>query len=460
MMDEEANRWWPVIAGGLSVFMVQLDVTIVTVALPSIEADLDTDVVVTQWVVLGYLLLLIALSPCAGRWIDVADPRRALRFASTGFAATSVAAGLSPGIAWLVGARIAQGGFAVVLLGLAPALAGQAVAPRARGRAIGLVMLFGPIGGMAGPVVGGQLVEALGWPWIFYVNVPIAAAVVAAGARQLPLGARLPRPPLAWLAEAATLGGSAVALLLALSLGVDVSPAWLLAAVAAVPLLAAWSRLPASVTVRRLVSRPPVAAPHLALLLAYTSLFTLMFLVPFYLQRGLDMAPGRAGVVMLWFPGAVAAVGLPAGVLADRIGARSVATAGAALIAGGLASLVLVDGSASGAGVGWRLAVVGAGFGLFNGQAQVMVMDAAPAAQLGLVSGTTTLTRQLGTALGSAAGAAVWASAADLWPGAAFGCGLAAVCVAVLALGPRALRPAFERRPPSSEGAARATAEP
>jgi MFS family permease len=459
MSDEQPNRWWAVIASGLSVFMVQLDVTIVTVALPSIEADLGTDVFATQWVVLGYLVPLIALGLCAGRWIDVADPRRALRFASTGFAASSVAAGLSPGIGWLVSARVVQGGFAVVLLGLAPALAGLAVAPRVRGRAIGLVMLFGPIGGMVGPVVGGQIVESIGWPWIFHVNVPIAAAVVAAGARQLPLGPRLPRPPLAWLAEAATLGGAAVALLLGLSLGVDVAPAWLLLVVGAVPLVVAWGRLPASAAVRRVMAAPAVAGPHLALLTTYAALFTLMFLVPFFLQRGLDISPGRAGVVMLWFPGAVAAFGLPAGVLADRVGARWVAVAGGALITGGLASLTLVDASASGTGVGLRLAVVGAGFGLFNGQTQVMVMDGAPA-HLGLVSGTTTLTRQLGIALGSAAGAGVWASAADLRPGAALGCGLAAAGVVVLARRPRALRPAFEDRSPSSVRAARAPAEP
>lgn len=142
MQDAGTNRWWPVFSAGLAVFMVQLDVTIVNVALPTIETDLGTRVVVTEWVVLGYLLPLIGLSLGAGRWLDVADTRRALRLASVGFAVFSVGAGLARDISLLIAARVGQGVLAVVLLALAPVIATVAVQPQARGRAIGIAMLL------------------------------------------------------------------------------------------------------------------------------------------------------------------------------------------------------------------------------------------------------------------------------------------------------------------------------
>lgn len=430
-----SDRWWPVLAGGLAVFMVQLDVTIVNVALPNIEDDLGTRVVVTQWVVLGYLLPLIGLSLGAGRWIDVADPRRALGLAATGFAATSVAAGAAPGIAWLVAARAGQGVCAVVLLALAPVLATQAIRPQARARAIGIIMLLGPLGGMTGPAVGGQLVETVGWRWIFYVNVPMAAAVLAAGARQLPVGTRLPWPRRSWLVEALTFGGAAVALLVGLSLGADVSAGWLLVGLLAVPLLLGWCATAAARTVRRVVAAPGVLAPHVGLGLSYTALFTILFLVPFFLQRTLDVPPGTTGWALLAFPAAVAVVGLPAGVVADRVGARPVALGGALAMLTGLVLLVPLDRAAAVGDVAWRLALVGAGFGLFNGQTQVVAMGNAPATHLGMIGGTTTLIRQLGAALGATLGAAFWSGARGGADAGADGLRQGAMLGAVLAVG-------------------------
>src|SRR5687767_12863876 len=115
-----ANRWSLVVAAGLVVFMAQLDATIVLVALPSIQSDLGVSAAATQWVVLAYVVPLIALTLLSGRWIDVVGHRRALGIGTAGFALASALAGLAPRPDLLIGARIGQGAMAALLLALAP----------------------------------------------------------------------------------------------------------------------------------------------------------------------------------------------------------------------------------------------------------------------------------------------------------------------------------------------------
>ncbi|MCT2582814.1 MFS transporter [Actinophytocola gossypii] len=438
----ERNRWGLVAAAGLAVFVAQLDATIVNVALPAIQESLGTSTAVVQWVVLGYLTPVIGLGLCAGRWVDAVDPRRALRLACAGFAVSSVAAGLAPGIGWLVAARLAQGTFAAVLLALSPVLATVSVRPDARARAFGVVMLFGTAGGMTGPVLGGWIVESFGWPWIFYLAVPAVGAVALLAARQLPLGDRLGWPARRWLVEAATFGGGAVAVLVGLSFAVAEGPAWALVAVLAVPLVAAWFRGPDAVPVRELLGTRGVLGPHLALVAVYAALFATTFLLPFVLQRGLGTTPSTAGLVLLAFPVAALVTSYGAGLVADRLGTRPVAVAGVGVIVAGLVLLLVAGGGP--ADLGWRLAVVGAGFGLFNGQLQVFLMGNAPSSRLGLTAATSNLVRQLGVAFGSAAGAALWAvSGADaLRVGVALGVGLAvAAGIALVRTRPSAVVP-------------------
>lgn len=383
------DRWVLVVAASLAIFVAQLDATIVNVALPSIA-----DASVGQWVVLGYLAPIIGLALCAGRWVDANDPRRALRSACLGFAVFTVLCGLSPSVGWLIAARVGQGTFAVVLLALAPVLTTVAVPPSKRARAFGISMLFGTAGGMTGPVLGGWLVESFGWPWIFYVTVPVLVLVVVLSARALPLGDRLTPPS---LAEAVTFGGGAVSVLL----GLSVSPWFLVGAV----LLVVWWR--GASAVRALLKSPGVLGPHVALVFVYSGLFLVTFVLPFFLRD-----PSTAGWVLLAFPVSALLTAYAAGQVADRVGTRVVALCGVGVIAAGLASLVVAGGAPG--DIAWRLALVGAGFGLFNGQVQVFLMGNAPRERLGVTAATSNLVRQVGIAAGSAAGAALWSAVGGL----------------------------------------------
>lgn len=355
----EANNSRLVGTAGLIIYMAQLDTTIVQVALPTIESDLTTRTALTQWVVLGYLVPLVGLTLLSGRWLDTVGHRAALTTGAAGFAVTSIAAGLAPHFAWLSTARLAQGVFAAVLLALAPVLAVQSVHPATRGRALAVVGALAPLGAMSGPVVGGFLVDFLGWPWVFYVTAPVAFAAILVGRCQLFDGGRLRLPQFRWLNEVALLGGAAVAVLLALSLAADRHPGWLLVAAAAPPLLEGWRRSAVSAPVRGLLALPGMAGPHLSFLTAYSALLAVQFLAPFYLTRELGVSTVTAGTSLLALPAATALAGPISGALSDRAGPRPVALAGAAI--GSVGLLLLVPLSRSTWLGDWRRSASGSG---------------------------------------------------------------------------------------------------
>lgn len=429
----EADNWWLVGTAGLIIYMAQLDATIVQVALPTIEGDLGTRTAVVQWVVLGYLVPLVGLTLLSGRWLDTVGHRAALTAGATGFAVTSIAAGLAPHVAWLITARLAQGAFAAVLLALAPVLAVQSVRPASRGRALAVVGALAPLGAMSGPVVGGLLVDSLGWPWVFYVTAPVAFGAILVGRRQLSEGGRLRPPQLQWLTEVALLGGAAVAVLLALSLVADRHWGWLLVAAAAPPLLGAWRRSAVSAPVRDLLALPGMGGPHLSFLTAYAALLAVQFLAPFYLTRELGISTAVAGTTLLALPAATALAGPLSGALSDRAGPRPVALAGAAINTVGLLLLVPLSDTWSAVDVAWRLATLGFGFGLFVTPTMTMAMSIAPAGRQGLAAATTNLARMLGLSLGPAVATLAWATAGYTLPGLRTGV-VAALLAGVLTL--------------------------
>ncbi len=403
------SHWWPVVGCGLVVFMATLDTSIVAVALPVLERDFGVPTAATEWVVLGYLLPLVALTLPAGRWLDRTGPRAALLAAVAGFALASAAAGLAPALGWLVAARLAQGAFAGLLFAVVPLVVVRSVPEGAAGRASALVMTLGPLGAVSGPPLGGLIVEFWGWPWIFYINLPAAALVAAIALAALPPDA-LRRPGRDVAGEAALLGGAAAALLVSLSFTASHGVGWLALAPAAVPFLAVWWRTAASRPVRAL-ARTPAAGPIAAVLLNALAISLVEFLAPFYLQRTLGLsALGTAGAILA-MPVAMVLGGPVGGVLADRWSAARAAVLGLAVAGAGGLSLVFADAGWRPADLAWRLALVGLGTGLFAGPNFAAIMSGAPAGLQGGAGAAQSLARQLGFALGPALATAVWASA-------------------------------------------------
>jgi MFS family permease len=390
-------------------FMAQLDATIVVVALPSMQADFGIGPGVGEWVVLGYMLPLIAMALPGGRWLDGVGRRPALLVSAAGFAAASVAAGLSPGMWWLLCGRVLQGAFAAILFALLPVLTTEAVRPQNRGRAMGVVMTLGSLGGVAGPLIGGILVGTLGWRWIFYLTAPPCVALMVIGWRQLAGSGRLRWPGRDWIVEATLIGTASVAVMLGFSLAVIDGFGWLLLAIAAVPLVIFWLRLPNSQPVLGLIRQPRMAAAHVGLLTGMAAIMVVQFLAPFYLGSVLHLAPAMVGVSLLTFPLGVVVFGPIAGLLADRWSSWSVTAAGAVISGVGLLLLIPLGSAWTPFDFSWRLAVLGVGVGLVATANQTMAMSIAPRSLLGTTAASMSLTRHAATALGPALATIIWA---------------------------------------------------
>src|SRR5881398_897743 len=175
----------------LAMLPAVLDQTILATALPTIASDLGrlTDV---SWVVTAYVVAAAATTPLWGKLGDRHGRKRLLELSLGLFLVASAACGLANDLTFLVVARSVQGAAAGGLMSLAMAAVGDLVSPRERGRYQGYIAATFAIATVAGPLLGGLLVDGPGWRWVFYVNLPLGLVALAGLARTLPASAPTP----------------------------------------------------------------------------------------------------------------------------------------------------------------------------------------------------------------------------------------------------------------------------
>ncbi|GAA1401909.1 MFS transporter [Kitasatospora putterlickiae] len=400
------DRWSLVFAAGLLSFVAMLDMNVVNLALTDIANAFDVSPTTAQWAVLGYQLPLVALLLPAGRWLDQVGLRAALLLCVACFALCSTLAAAAPWASWLIAARLAQGAFGAVLFVLMPVLAATSVRPELRGRAMSVPATMGPLGAVLGPVIGGLLLDHVGWRAIFLVKLPVCLAAWLITRRNAPrVGKRLRLPDRGSLGDAALIGSAVAAVMLGLTLAPD-APLWLLLVLPSAPLLLIWLRRPGGrpvATVLRVSRTAPVNGSVLTLAAGFAATH---FLLAQHLRREGGVSATTTALTMLAFPLGMVVAGRFGGRLADRWGARPTALTGATITTVGLLLLVPLDTDWSSPDIAWRLAVAGVGMGLNGGPVQALVMTSAPPGQLATAGSAVQLSRSLGFALGPALGTA------------------------------------------------------
>lgn len=193
-LDAGRQRRMALLALCLAGFVIQLDVTIVNVALPTIQHEFHATTGVLEWIISGYALGLAALIPLMGALGDRLGHRFVLLAGLIVFGVCSAAAALAPNPEVLIGARVGQGVGGAAILALTLAVLTDAYPPEQRGHAIGWWAAIGGIGFGAGPVVGGLLLSMFGWSTIFWVNVPITLVTVALILLTVPRAAATSQP--------------------------------------------------------------------------------------------------------------------------------------------------------------------------------------------------------------------------------------------------------------------------
>jgi EmrB/QacA subfamily drug resistance transporter len=412
----DPRRWWALALLCGAFFMVILDAAIVTVALPSIQADLGFTAQGLQWVVSAYALTFAGLLLLGGRAADLLGRRRVFMVGVVLFTLASLLCGLAWSGEALIGARAFQGIGAAVMTPTALSIITTLFQEGAeRNKALGIWGALGGFGATTAWLIGGPLVDGLGWEWIFFLNIPFGLLALALIPVLLPESraatARRSYDP----AGALTITGALVLLVYAVVEAPETgwtSARTLLLFAGSAALFAAFalieSRHPAPlVPLRTLRSRTLVGANAVMLLFA-TVAFGMPFILTLYAQQVLGYSAIKFGLTSVVFP-AMAAVGSVVGqAVVLRIGFRPVAAIGMALMGAG--SLLLTQVSVGGSYFGdlfLGLLVFGPGIGLAFVTATVAALAGVAEHESGLASGLSNTAFQMGAAIGTAVVATV-----------------------------------------------------
>ncbi|WP_331768231.1 MFS transporter [Embleya sp. NBC_00896] len=392
--------------------IVALDGTVLLVAQPSLQRDLDASVAQVQWTSTGYLVAVAALLVFAGRLGDRYGHARLLFIGVLGFGAASAGIALAPSVGWVVGLRVAQGVFGALMQPATLALLTLTYPPDRLGMPVAIRTSAIGVAAGAGPVLGGVLIAHLGWRTVFWINVPVALAIAA-----LTLAVRAPAPERTRsqrldLAGAALLA-TALAVLVHTLVGVP-ARGWIaaptllgfVAVAGVVAVLVVHEGRTAHPIVPPAVARSvPVTASMAILLVTTAGLFGTLFVTTFFLQDVLRLDPLACGLRVLPLT-ALMVLGAPlAGAALRRSGPRRTAIAGTVLVVLGIAGLSRLDATSTWMVTGVAFAVLGTGFATVMVTATGTVVGDAPPGYAGVVGGLKQTAMNVGPTLGIAVAA-------------------------------------------------------
>lgn len=407
--EPDPRRWGTLALLGTAQLMLIVDVTVVAVALPQVGADLDLSRAATTWVVSAYTLAFGGLMLLGGRVTDLLGSRPVVLTGLALFTAASLGAGLAGSPELLVGSRIAQGVGAALLSPAALSALLHLFAGEERHRALGVWSALGGGGAALGVLLGGLLTAGPGWPWVFFVNVPIGLVVAVGLARRLPAAPPSPtgttpaRLDLLGAALVTAATGTAIYALIGAGdhgWGSGRTLGLLAGAVALYLLFGLRQRTARSPLMDlRLLARRPVASGTFLIVSATALMVAGFFLGTFYLQHH----AGRGALVtgLLFLPVALATIAgaTAGGHLLQRLGARTLATVGFVLAAAGFVVPALAEGTTT-VVAGTTGAALGLGV-LFVAASATALGHVSPH-ESGIVSGIVSTFHEFGASLGAA----------------------------------------------------------
>jgi MFS family permease len=473
--DHPLAPWFAVATVCFGAFMGQLDASIVTVAFPALQRQFGAGLASVQWVSLSYLLVLTALLVPAGRWSDRTGRKLMYLYGFLVFAGASAACGLASCLGMLIALRVLQAAGAAMLQANSVALVVTSVPDRARRKALGVQAAAQAIGLASGPVAGGLLVAAVGWRWVFFLNVPVGVIAMLAGVYLLPRTRGLAGAPRAAGdhgagPSGADLGGMGL-LTVAVTAGMLVIsclsglgfPAWAIV-VCAAGCAAAWlllvrheRRCAAPLLDLRAMAASRVGPALGGALAAYLVLFGPLVLFPQIITAAGGSALS-AGLRLVALP---AGFGLAAAtadrLLPGRWPNRYRCVAGGLLAAGCAAALAVPVPDAVSVVL---LGLLGVGLGVYTPANNAEIMAAVPARDAAAAGGMVNMTRGIGTALGVLVVALGLHAAVLLrWPDGGQALSMAALAAvalfatwAALRSGPGGARPAGSADGPGASG--------
>ena len=400
------GRAWVTLNVSIGAYMSTLDASIVNISLPTIVRSLNTRLTAVAWVVMAYLIIITGCLLVTGRLSDLFGPRRVYLLGYLTFTLGSALCSFSPTIYFLIGSRMLQGLGASALMANGPAILTTAYPEHERGKALGILGSVVSAGFLTGPILGGFLVEHLGWRSIFFINLPIGAMGIYLSSKVLERAEPTGKVRVD-LRGALLLFSFVTALLLFLNqMGKGLTPlvwGWLLLSLLCFSLFVIVEiQSPFPLVDLKLFRRRLFVASLGASFLSFWMAAAHSFVIPFFLQNILGFSPSKMG--MLVFPIALTVMVMApfGGRFSDRFGVRIPATLGLTLTSLAISSFTLLKPGASDIEILGRQIALGIGISFFNPANNSAIIGSLPREKVGLASSFLALSRNLGMVIGVA----------------------------------------------------------
>lgn len=406
--ESASARWGVFSLVGIAVFMSSLDGSIVNIALPVIMKDLKVPLTTIEWVPLIYLLTISSLLLSFGRLSDIKGRRWVYCRGFVIFAGGSFLCGSAQGAVWLIAARSFQGIGAAMLMACSPALVIDIFPASERGRALGMVGTVVAAGLTIGPALGGFIVQFFSWRYIFYINIPIGIVAAILASRALKGGSSdvVRQESFDW--------AGAIFLVISFStfiigttrfqyLDQAIGLSCLLVIIGlgtAVWFFHVETRKSQPIFDPSLLSIRLFTIPILSALIIFIGLFTMVFLMPFYLAHPCKFPMDKVGVTMVIPFVFFFFISPVSGILSDRIGSRFLCSFGMIILSVGLFSLATLTPADSYGSIIWRLSLVGIGTSVFIAPNSAAALSSISPSRRGIASGMVATSRNLGMVIG------------------------------------------------------------
>jgi len=405
---KDKSRWEILIIVVMATFMATLDGSIVNVALPVMAKALNVTIANIQWVVTSYLIIIAATILIFGRLGDIIGKTKVFKFGIALFTLGSLLCGLTSSLPILIIARVVQAIGAGGTMANSQGIITHIFPANERGKALGLTGTAVALGSLVGPALGGFIVDATSWEYIFLINVPIGIITLFYAFRLLPKGHKEAKgkldgvgallfmfaivPLFAALGEGQSIGFTSPIILLG----------FLVAAVSFTAFILLEKKKKDPLLQLQIFENKLFSLSIFCGFISFVAIFCTNIIQPFYLQDVMSFSPAHTGLILMIYPLVLAVVAPASGHLSDKIGSEILTFIGLALTSLGLLLMSTLNENSTLLSMVIFIGIMSIGNGLFQSPNNSLVMSTVPKDKLGIAGSVNALIRNLGMVCGIA----------------------------------------------------------
>lgn len=417
------NKWLVLISVAMGVFLATIDGSIVNIGLNTLVNDLNESLNVVEWVVLAYMLTISTLLLTVGRLSDMIGKKNLYLAGVILFTVGSGLCGLASTIYWLIGFRVLQAIGAVLMMAIGMAIVTEAFPSSERGKALGVMGTMVSIGIIAGPTIGGIILQSLTWHWLFFVNLPVGLIGALMVFLFVPKDSK-------HIKQKFDFAGAFVMFLMMISLlfGLSISQergfnnltvvgSLLIAMIGLIVFLVIERRTPNPMINLNMFRNRQFSINLITGFFVFVCTAGMALLYPLYLQNVLKYGSGQTGLMLAVTPIIVSFIAPISGNLSDRTGSRPITTLGLLVMIVGFFGVSTLSENTTTIGYILRFIPIGIGIGLFQSPNNSAVMGSVSRENLGVASSLLSLTRTLGQTTGIAVLSTVWENRVAIYNG-------------------------------------------